>query len=424
MLGTVIDVFKGFFSRSFWFGNFLPVAIFAFLHLIIAWWVLPNIPLAEWANADPKSLTYFPIALAVLVVIAYALIPIIPLVRGLLDGSLLPEAVQDMLRREHVVAARAIQRRVNDAVDRLNQAGTLKSRKVPLIWDARRSGNERVGAGNAAIGNRNAINSAKAALEPLQSNYQGGRPLDMDALSAAVDLMIVALNANATEVPDNYTGTDKLLVAQLDRLQNELVDLLQAAEIDADHRLQSLSTLHSRTSYDNPQATRMADTRFLVEKYPLDAYDVDFDYIWPRLQMVMPSKGNDSEPASFASRLAAARDQIDFAVLCLALSLTIPAVWLPYLAYTAVSPVKFLVIGTAAPLLVIFFYQIAVESQVAFGKSMKAAIDNYRFDLLSKNLRLGLPATLAEERELWSQLRAIDHIRDRNLIYRHPKPQS
>ena len=147
MLGTVIDVFKGFFSRSFWFGNFLPVAIFAFLHLIIAWWVLPNIPLAEWANADPKSLTYFPIALAVLVVIAYALIPIIPLVRGLLDGSLLPEAVQDMLRREHVVAARAIQRRVNDAVDRLNQAGTLKSRKVPLIWDARRSGNERVGAG-------------------------------------------------------------------------------------------------------------------------------------------------------------------------------------------------------------------------------------------------------------------------------------
>ena len=75
-----------------------------------------------------------------------------------------------MLRREHVVAARA-SRRVNDAVDRLNQAGTLKSRKVPLIWDARRSGNERVGAGNAAIGNRNAINSAKAALEPLQSNY-------------------------------------------------------------------------------------------------------------------------------------------------------------------------------------------------------------------------------------------------------------
>ena len=127
----------------------------------------------------------------------------------------------------------------------------------------------------------------------------------MDALSAAVDLMIVALNANATEVPDNYTGTDKLLVAQLDRLQNELVDLLQAAEIDADHRLQSLSTLHSRTSYDNPQATRMADTRFLVEKYPLDAYDVDFDYIWPRLQMVMPSKGNDSEPASFRQRHSA-----------------------------------------------------------------------------------------------------------------------
>jgi hypothetical protein len=424
MLGTVIDVFKGFFSRSFWFGNFLPVAIFAFLHLIIAWWVLPNVPLAEWASADPKSLTYFPIVFVVLVVIAYALIPIIPLVRGLLDGSLLPEAVQDMLRRGHVVAARAIQRRINDAVDRLNRAGTLKSRKLPLIWSARRSGNARLDAGNAAIGDASSIDALQRALRPLQTSYDGGEPLNAHALSAAADLLVTALNRNATEVPDNYNGLDRPVVARLDCLQSKLVQLLQAAEVDADHRLQSLLTLHRRTSYDNPQATRMADTRFLVEKYTSDAYDVDFDYIWPRLQMVIPSKGDDNDGASFASRLAAARDQIDFAVLCLALSLTIPAVWLPYLAYNSVSPMKFLVIGAIAPLLMIFFYHVAVESQAAFGEAMKAAIDNYRLDLLSKNLRQGLPATLAEERELWSQLQAIDRARDRNLIYRHPKPQS
>ena len=47
---------------------------------------------------------------------------------------------------------------------------------------------------------------------------------------------------------------------------------------------------------------------------------------------------------------------------------------------------KFRSSALAAPLLVIFFYQVAVESQSPLANSMKAAIDNYRFDLLSKNL--------------------------------------
>ncbi len=90
MLSNVIEVFKGFFSRSFWFANFLPVAMFAFLHPVIAWWVIPGIPLAEWARSEPSSLTYFPVAFAVLVVAAYALTPIVPLLRGLLTVRFCP----------------------------------------------------------------------------------------------------------------------------------------------------------------------------------------------------------------------------------------------------------------------------------------------------------------------------------------------
>jgi hypothetical protein len=78
MLNDVIGVFKGFFSRSFWFGNFLPVAMFSFLHLCIAWLVIPGISLTTWVQADPKALTYFPMTFAALVVLAYALTPIIP----------------------------------------------------------------------------------------------------------------------------------------------------------------------------------------------------------------------------------------------------------------------------------------------------------------------------------------------------------
>jgi hypothetical protein len=35
-LTAILDTFKGFFSRTFWFGAFLPVAIAAGLHLAIA----------------------------------------------------------------------------------------------------------------------------------------------------------------------------------------------------------------------------------------------------------------------------------------------------------------------------------------------------------------------------------------------------
>ena len=81
------------------------------------------------------------------------------------------------------------------------------------------------------------------------------------------------------------------------------MDLLQAAEIDADHRLQSLSTLPKSASYDNPQATGMADTRFLVEKYPLDAYDVDFDYIWRDCKWSCRAKATIASPRLSPARL-------------------------------------------------------------------------------------------------------------------------
>ena len=70
----------------------------------------------------------------------------------------------------------------------------------------------------------------------------------------------------------------------------------------------------------------------------------------------------------------------------------------------------------------LFFYQLAVESQFAFGETIKSAIDKYRFSVL-KELRLTLPPTLAAERELWAELRVVEQVAGAtDLFYRHPPP--
>jgi hypothetical protein len=122
----------------------------------------------------------------------------------------------------------------------------------------------------------------------------------------------------------------------------------------------------------------MADVQLLAEQYCSKAYRVDFDYIWSRLQFVVPAQSGSGNTDSLSDRLATARAQVDFSILSLALSLTVPLVWLPYLAWTSDSPVKYLVIAAASPLLGSLFYWVALESRIAFGEVAMAAVDMYR----------------------------------------------
>src|ERR1700676_3166454 len=97
MLSQYISAFQGFFSRAFWFGSFLPSALFAFVHLGIATLAFGDVPFAEWLKADPAKLTLLPALFAALVVLGYVLSPMVSLFRDLLDASRLPQFVYDDL---------------------------------------------------------------------------------------------------------------------------------------------------------------------------------------------------------------------------------------------------------------------------------------------------------------------------------------
>jgi hypothetical protein len=413
-LTDILTTFKGFFTRTFWFGSFLPVAIFAGIHLLVASWLGTGIDLASLISADSNKLIGVPLAMFALVVVAYAATPLIPLVQGLLDATLLPQWVHDWLRREHLVEARAARRLVNAATAQFNQMGELNARLSASLQVARNAGNEH-GASPAA----GVLGEVGKKIDAMCQSFDRGWPPAAEKLTEAADELDPILRANKTRLPANAADAQRAAGTQLSSAQTKLMELLKDAESNAAHELQTLLARNSRIAYDNPQATRMADLRLLSEQYCSKAYGVDFDYVWSRLQFVVPAQSGSGNTDSLSDRLATARAQVDFSILSLALSLTVPLVWLPYLAWTGESPVKYLVIAAAAPLLVCLFYFVALESRTAFGDVAMAAADMHRFALLS-GLHLAMPASLADEREVWGDLQRIELIRDLNVIYKHP----
>jgi hypothetical protein len=412
MLDKIITVFQGFFSRAFWLGSFLPVAIITASHLAIAWSQYPKVVrLDEWVLAKFDSLTLFPAVFAGLVVLAYCLTPLIPLLRQVLDGTLLPQWMHDELRREHVISMRKARDQIVNAMEIAVGYDHLINREVPRLQDERAAGMN----GNA-ITNPDLIVTAENSIKPLEKEIESGATPALTEIQAPIDALAAALHVNSSRL------TGEPFADRLAAAHKLLLKLLRDAQSEAKHRFET-TVARNRTllTVTNPQATRMADARRLIESYSFNVYQVDYDYIWPRLQLVLPEKSAADGQGSFSDLLLSARSQVDFAILSLALVITIPAVWLPVLAFTATSPWLFLTIGLGAPFLTGFFYELAVESQIAFGEVVKTAIDKYRLDLLVKVLRQPLPATLSAERELWSGLRRAEDAANRfDLVYRHP----
>jgi|GraSoi2013_115cm_1033766.scaffolds.fasta_scaffold05887_3 hypothetical protein len=406
MFNQILAIFQGFFSRAFWFGNFLPVVIAAAAHVLIATLHFSESNfLGKWVSgsaAENAALLSFSFVL--FVVFAYAFAPLIPLFRSILDGRQVWGRLNNNLRRERVIEARRIQ-------DRIAAASELYGE---FDWFNRNQGEwfEKASEEGSALrtaADENSIATAERTVADLR------KQIDRAKLPPPV-LADRAFTAVCDALRRKPMGSiDRARSERLANAQRMLEKLLGHATSEARYQFESLSArFEARLALDNPQATRIGDARLLTERYSFNAYKVDFEYIWPRLQLVLPDK------SPFVDQLIAAKAQIDFAILALILILTLPAFWLPWLAFTARSPWLFLAVGTITPFVASFFYRLAVEAQFGFGEIVKSAIDRYRLDLLT-TLRQPVPTTLSAERTLWQQLQQM--ARPGNLAdysYRHP----
>lgn len=411
MFSQILSAFRGFFSRAFWFGNFLPVAVVAAMHMALITIVFPGtLPIWKWLNADAgNTVTGFTLLVAALVVLAYALSPMVPVARELLDGRLLPNFVHFRLRRDRVKAWHRDRRARDAAKDTYGQLDKIEKDGIEHMRKARDDG-----TALQAASNRAAIDEAGRAVASFRNAMLFGRLPDQAVAQAACDAAVAALRANDAD----YAGPDARQrgnARQLTKLQAELSLLLRRATADAHYRYDRFDSLASPLELDKYQATRVGDARWLSERYAKTAYDVPHDYLWPRLQLVM-----GDEDKGFPQKLSDAQSLIAFSVLALVLSATVPAAWLPILVVTQHTPWLFLGIGIATPFVLRFFYEMVVQSQYAFGRLVRGAVDQYRIDLLTKTLHQPFPATLSAERALWEKLQSLEKKDNRvELVYDH-----
>src|SRR5690349_23656291 len=119
---TVYSALQGFFSRGFWFAAFLPVAIFASVHALIERQVYgaENVNIfgfeLKFTESAAEGAVSGTLIIASLVVIAFAILPLLPLFRGLVDGTLLPAFIHDALREARMDETRELQERKTRAM--------------------------------------------------------------------------------------------------------------------------------------------------------------------------------------------------------------------------------------------------------------------------------------------------------------------
>lgn len=391
MFNQILTAFQGFFSRAFWLGSALPVAIVAAAHVALVEIVFPGtIPIREWLAAEAVN-TFSGLLLLVfgVVVAAYALAPFVRIVRGVLDGWLLPDVLHDLLRGERMRVRRRIERKQRATFEAIAEFDLLKENGVPRLQRSRKVGTD---LGRAA--DLEAIRAARRAVSRWKRDLTNPK-----LARTAFRRLSGALKANAADLRPKAAGPSEAEASG--RLQGEhdrALKLLQAASLEAKYDYWRAEQRYPTLKLPKSEVTRVGDARQLVERYSYDAYRVGFNYLWPRLQLQLTGDGG------FTQQLGDAEARVDASVLLLTLALTIPVVWLPLLIAVGSTPWLFLAIGLVSPFALRFLYEFVVQSQFALGDLIKAAIDHYRIDVLTKTLRQAAPKTLAEERTIWTDL--------------------
>lgn len=177
--------------------------------------------------------------------------------------------------------------------------------------------------------------------------------------------------------------------------------------------LSRYSALQDRLHHGYPyQAERLLPTRLgnalrSAEDYPAVTYGMDAVFWWPRLFPLLPEamrRKIEDALTPLLALLSVATLTIIAAMVGAISFLLARAGWWQSLAV--------LLAGLALSRVA---YHGAVSQARSYGQAVRAAVDLYRFDLLTA-LHQSLPATPQEERDLWRQLAVWLYNQDRGAV--------
>lgn len=140
--------------------------------------------------------------------------------------------------------------------------------------------------------------------------------------------------------------------------------------------------------------TRLGNVFATIEEYPSVRYGMDGMVFWPRLVPMIPDQ--------YAALIANEKINFDFLINLSLLSVVLTVETLIAVAFFGQDAVLALY-GVGFALLSYALYRAATMNIIAMGELTKSAFDLFRYDLLKK-MKLTVPATIEEERELWFRL--------------------
>lgn len=419
MFGTVLDKIQALFARSFLLGNFFPGLIFVGINTVIAAFGMRDVShfLATYLLAEGAPWTMATAATLIgVAVLAYILAPMVPLFRSALDGKFLWRSLFRRLREGHIERVNWLLSQREAVARHLDENERKREDAEQHLTEARRYGNS-----HPSDIHRPSLQRAEAALVELREDIlqksttydAAGRFPDDGLVTSALSTVESALHSNPSELPS--TDPNYGLAQSVDRLQIAVLSELQRLRNVAFRWIQTANfELVSSFDVSDIKPTRVGNSRAALERYPAVAYGADFDFLWPRLRMVL----SDSKDISAALDNATA--QLDFAVLMTVLSALTVAVWVPTLAAFGTSVWPFIVVSLFGPPSVAFFYLLVDETQKAFGATVIMVIDATRLKLLTA-LRQPLPSSSAAEKETWRLMQTALYTEDGpSMRYRHP----
>jgi hypothetical protein len=396
IINSAVTALQGLFPRLFWLGVVVPVGLFAALHLGLAALTFAAVRKAI-ATAAESTLWVAALPLGV-IVLAFLLQPLLPLLRGWLDGSQLHAALCAWLQDARIAAVR---RRRAEWTAARDVAGAFA--------DAERDGDRAAAAAHAAgtalprAADEAATAAAETAIAAARKPLDRGQLPDAAALQAAVAATGAALRANnpdpvALQALDPTAPAAALaLSARTGKAGEALVLLLSDAREVAEERFKAATDRLRGVPLDAAvQPTRMGEARRAAERYAEDAYGADFAFLGPRLLIHLP------KDSVIAEQLVAAQAALNAAVLSVFLAVTLLP-WLGVLAVHGESWVGLALVALGAPALAWGCLRLAIEAQFGLGEALKLAIDRHRLDVL-KELHQPIPASRHAERELWGRI--------------------
>lgn len=419
MFGTIIDKIQTLLSRSFLFANFLPVLLLSVSNLAILYLGVPDAAAVIRTNW-PANMSDAPgsvgVVLVAIAMLGFILRPLVPVFRAALEGGILPPPLQKELLASHEAAFGAMARQQADAGIRAAELVRTKAHAEQVLGDARNTNAPRPGNNSAPLGAATqALDALREQIGQRKNEASTFRRLpEMQSINDAITALTAALRFYP--MLPAHQNFDQPTCDSLNRMHFELLSQMQDLEDLASVAAQEAEApCRTRFVSGNIRATALENSRLAMEQYTRVAYNVSFDFLWPRLRMVVPNN------KTIADAVDVATATLDFAILMTALSALTTLGWMLVMPFVGDSLLLYLAVAVLGPALVWFFYRLADASQQGIGVVATMAIDGLRFDLLTA-LHLPLPTSISDEQKAWPNLElAIYSAIEDEIYYRHPK---